>query len=81
MRYVFMLMLMACPLLVAAERFEHTVTVSLQLPNPDFQVSTPLAIFPLRFPCATVFACCDDLFKTTYSKEFKNGNWYCQVVQ
>lgn len=41
MRYVFMLMLMVCPLLLAAERFEHTVTVSLQLPNPDFQVSTP----------------------------------------
>lgn len=41
MRYVFILMLIACPWLVAAERFEHTVTVSLQLPNPDFQVSTP----------------------------------------
>ncbi|WP_053423453.1 CS1 type fimbrial major subunit [Rheinheimera sp. KL1] len=41
MRYVFMLMLMAYSLLVAAERFEHTVTVSLQLPDPDFQVSTP----------------------------------------
>ncbi|WP_417527627.1 CS1 type fimbrial major subunit [Marinomonas shanghaiensis] len=41
MRYVFMLMLMVCPLLVAAERFEHTVAVSLQLPNPDFQISTP----------------------------------------
>lgn len=39
MCYIFMLML--SPLLVAAERFEHTVTVSLQLPNPDFQISTP----------------------------------------
>jgi hypothetical protein len=41
MRHVFMLMLMVCPLLLVAERFEHTVTVSLQLPNPDFQISTP----------------------------------------
>ncbi len=41
MRYVLMLMLMACPLLLAAERFEHRVTVSLQLPGPDFQIRTP----------------------------------------
>ena len=41
MRYILLLLLLISPLLFAAERFEHTVTVSLQLPNPDFQINTP----------------------------------------
>lgn len=41
MRYLLLLMCCVSHLLLAAEHFEHTVTVSLQLPNPDFQISTP----------------------------------------
>jgi hypothetical protein len=41
MRSLLLLMLFVCPLLFATERFEHKVTVSLQLPNPDFQINAP----------------------------------------